>query len=419
MRTFEDDVLILRRSPFVLAAACAAVCLGAALAIAGWSSVAGPGLGLAVAWIGAGSLLYAWARNPGRAERPARARADRRGLFLNDALVIEAARLRGGWVQPRAHELPSVRIRVRGRADLELAVRNLEEARALLRALEIDAMRAPVRFWTFARPLGEWHAWPALRWAVCVLAPCLLLGLVAGRDAPFALALATVALVALFAGVVVPTRVTVGADGVLVRWLGTERFVAWSSVVEIEPFDGGVLLALAGGRWLTLRTPPAHERYHPEREAMTERMLVAWRSHGRSEADDALARLLRREGGRTREWVRSMRGLLRGENGYRRAAMPPERLWRVLEDAGADSTVRLGAALALAPSLDDAGRDRLRAAAAACAQPRVRVALATAASSAGASVPDEDIAAALDAIDATLPVTSATDGTLDVNGTPG
>jgi hypothetical protein len=412
MPTFEDDVLILRRSRAVLATACAPVGLGAALAVAGWSAGASPvvGLGLAVAWIGAGSLLYAWARNPGRVERPARARADYRGLFLNDTLAIAARRVRGGWVQPPVKALPSVHICARGPADLELAVRDLDAARALLCALEVDPARAPARFWTFARPLGEWHEWRACARAVCVLALFVVLGLVAGREAPFALALAAVALITLCAGVVVPTRVTVGADGVLLRWLGTERFVAWSSVVAIEPFDGGVVLALASGRWLTLRTPLGHERHHPEREAMVERMLVAWRASRGSEADDAVARLLQREGGRTREWVRSMRGLVRRETEYRRAAMPPERLWRVVEDPSADTTVRLGAALALAPSLDEAGRDRLRAAADACAQPRVRVALATAASSAGASVPDEDIAAALDAIDATLPVASTGDG---------
>jgi hypothetical protein len=104
-----------------------------------------------------------------------------------------------------------------------------------------------------------------------------------------------------------------------------------------------------------------------------------------------------------------MRRLLCPENGYRHAAMPPERLWRVVEDPSADGTVRTGAALALAPSLDDAGRERLRAAADASVEPRVRVALATAATSAGASVPDEDLAAALDAIDATLPAGTVAD----------
>ncbi len=108
---------------------------------------------------------------------------------------------------------------------------------------------------------------------------------------------------------------------------------------------------------------------------------------------------MRRAGGRTQEWVRAMRAIVRSEHGYRTGAMPPERLWRVIEDPCADRAARTGAALALAPWLDNDGRERLLSAAASCAEPRLRVALSTAASDAGARGREDDLAATLDALE--------------------
>jgi hypothetical protein len=134
---------------------------------------------------------------------------------------------------------------------------------------------------------------------------------------------------------------------------------------------------------------------------MIERMRAAWRPHAPRAAEEPAARLLRRAGARTREWVRSLRALTpQRDDGYRVAATPPERLWRFVEDPRADRAARTGAALALAPSLDEQGRARLRAAADACAEPSVRMALAVAARGAGRAESDEDLAAVLDAIEA-------------------
>jgi hypothetical protein len=116
--------------------------------------------------------------------------------------------------------------------------------------------------------------------------------------------------------------------------------------------------------------------------------------------DEEAARLLHRAGGRTQEWVRAMRAIVApSQHGYRTGAVPPERLWRVVEDPRADRIARMGAALALSPSLDFEGRERMREAAASCAEPRIRVALTTAASDAGARGKDEDLAAILDALE--------------------
>ena len=397
--TFDDDVLIARRSGPVLAAALSPLAFGAALASAGPEPTLV--LGLALLWLGLGAVLYVWARSPCVVERPAHAVADARGLSLDGRLVLAASRVTGGWLETRASGPPIVRLRaarplLSGRRAVDVVVRNVEQGRALLAALEVDPAHAAAHYLVLARPLGEPRSFAR---AGTLLALILAFGVVAGQSAPAALALAVVALFALVLGAVVPTRVTVGADGVLVRWLGTTRFVPWSTVVAIEEFDGGIVLALEGGNWLTLRTPADHERHQPERSAMIERMRVAWRAHGRTMAGDPAARLVQRAGANTREWVKAMRRVVRPAHGYRTPALAPEHLWRVVEDACVDRHARTGAALALAPSLDEDGRYRMRAAACACAEPRLRAALQTAATETGAAAPDDEVAAALDALE--------------------
>jgi hypothetical protein len=394
MPTFQDDVLLVRRRPLVIATAAAPGLVGFLFAAAGHPSSLG--LGLALMWLGLGFALYVWARGIGARERPARLRADAAGLHLDRRSVIAHERIRSGWVEPRPLASPIVHLRIRWLGSVGVVVRDLEQARALVRALGVDPGRASAEYWTLARPLGEPRSFAR---AATLLAVVMAFGVVAGQVAPVALALAVVTLLVVFVGAAVPTRITIGADGLLLRWLGTLRFVPWASVTSVEAFDGVVVVAIDGGSWLTLRTPADHERYQPERAAMMERMRVAWRARVHARPDEETARLLRRAGGRTQEWLREVRAIARSEEGYRAAAMPQERLWRVLEDPGADRLARTGAALALAPSLDDEGRGRLLEAAAACAEPRLRVALTTAASDAGARGREDDLAATLDALE--------------------
>jgi hypothetical protein len=404
MHPFEDDVLVVRPNRLAALAAGAPVAIGCVLAGVGLAAGASAfvGLGLAVAWVGAATLLYAWDRELGRVEHTARARVDARGLHLDGALALPGSSVRAGWVQPDVQRgLPSVRLRTRPYGWLEIVVRDTTAARALLEALDGDGPPAPVRFWTCARPLCEPQRHGR---AACLLGLFVLLGIVLGHAVPLALVLAVASLFALCAGVAFPTRLTVGADGVLMEWLGTERFVAWADVAAVQAFDGGVVLALSRERWITLRTPAASEHLDPAGEAMVERIQTAWRADRRAAGlhDEAAARLLQREGCRTREWVRAIRTLAGGdEPGYRRAAVLPERFWRVVEDPGADATSRIGAAVALSPSLDEAGKERMLAASETCVEPRVRIALATTATTEEGSS-DEDLAAALDAIDSAV-----------------
>jgi hypothetical protein len=392
---FDEDAFVIRRNLRSLGAAATVVILGAAAA----GSMGLVALGLWVAWLGLGALAYGWARSPGAAPVPVRVCADARGLSTDGVLVLPASKVVGGWVQPRPHASPIVHVHgVRGRR-LRLAVRDVEQGRALLRALSIDPARVSAHYWAMARPLGEPRVFAH---AGLLLALTVAVGLVVGPAVPPVFAVALVALIVLFAGIVLPTRVVVGGDGILLRWLGTVRFVSWSRVTDVEPFDGGVMLSLGadhdgGDEWLTLRMPEDHQRYHPERDAMVERIFAAHRAHAAAAGAEPLARLLGRAGGRTRDWVREMRSLVRPVPGFRVASVPLERLWRVVEDPRADRDARTGAAIALAPALHDDDRARLRAVADGCAEPRLRVALATAAKE--ASAPDDALAEALDALE--------------------
>ncbi len=400
MDVFDEDAFVVRRSVRVLGAAATVVILGAAVA----GSVGFVALGLWVAWVGLGALAYGWARSPGAVPEPVRVRADASGLSADGVIELPASRIVGGWVQPRPYASPIVHVRGLGGSHVRLAVRDVEQGRALLQALAIDASHVSADYWAMARPLGEPRTFAHVG---LLLALTIAVGVIVGPAVPPVFAVALVALIVVFAGVVVPTRVVVGGDGVLLRWLGTVRFVPWRSVTDVEPFDGGVMLSLGAAgddEWLTLRMPEEHQRYHPERDAMVERMVSALRSYtsqasqaslGQVARPEPLARLLGRAGGRTRDWVRTMRALVRPVPEFRAASVPVDRLWHVVEDPSADREARTGAAIALAPTLQDGGQARLRSVADGCAEPRLRIALTTAAAEARAS--DEALAEALDA----------------------
>ena len=303
-------------------------------------------------------------------------------------------------MQPRPHASPIVHVRATGGRHVRIVVRDVEQGRALLRALALDASRVSAHYWAMARPLGEPRAFGH---AGALLGLTLATGLVVGPSVPPVFAVALVALIVLFAGLVLPTRVVVGGDGVLLRWLGTVRFVPWSRVTGDR--------AVRWRRHARARHPrPATKSGSPcgcpRSTSATTRSATRWSSAWSPRGErtrplarpEAVSRLLGRDGGRTREWVRAMRALVRPAQGFRAASVPAERLWRVVEDPRADRETRTGAAIALAPTLHDADQARLRAVAEGCAEPRLRIALATAAVEARA--PDDVVAEALDALEA-------------------
>jgi hypothetical protein len=160
------------------------------------------------------------------------------------------------------------------------------------------------------------------------------------------------------------------------------RFYPYAEIVDLFPADNGVQLLTKKGT-VNLATSPARHRsyaqYYERRDAVAVRIregLTAFRA-GQGAAN--VAALVSRSGRTAEDWLKALRDLATGGE-YRSAAVPSDQLWRIAEDPSSPPSARVGAAVALRSSLDEAGRSRLRAAASATVSPRVRVALDRAAS---------------------------------------
>jgi hypothetical protein len=193
-----------------------------------------------------------------------------------------------------------------------------------------------------------------------------------------------------------PTRILVGADAVVIRWMGRERRLRLDDIEHVVRAPGRLRLVL--------RTEEEIELVYPGK-VPTEEDLAHWAAQGLSAGPVELGRAgarieevlaacpreregapelsLERGSRRTEEWLRHLRsvgGSARAERSdYRRPALPPERLWRLVEDPGSPPGARAGAAVALCHGLDEPGKRRMRIAAEATALPGMRVLLESAA----------------------------------------
>lgn len=104
---------------------------------------------------------------------------------------------------------------------------------------------------------------------------------------------------------------------------------------------------------------------------------------------------LARRGRAVQSWLSSLSRVGSGADAdHRHAAVTPESLWRILEDGASAPDERAGAAAALAASLDESGRTRLRLAAASTADLRLASVF-----EAAALGNDDDVALALERVE--------------------
>jgi hypothetical protein len=192
---------------------------------------------------------------------------------------------------------------------------------------------------------------------------------------PWVMGLVTIAYVLVFLPTVLPARISVGHDGIRVRWLGNQRFIAFSSIERATTTPLGIELALVGERKVDLHLTLRDNDENQQRDRLLERITEGRaRQHGRARADEEA--VLARGTRDVETWIRDLTTLGHGEGaGYRVNAIPRERLWEIVENPAADPSAREGAAVALHGTLDDSGRARLRALANETASPRLRVAL--------------------------------------------
>lgn len=355
--------------------------LAAILTFAISATTRSPAAILAPPLLAGGAILhyFNWKKKPNAKREREHVVASRAALRIGD-LTIPRDRIERALLIPRKGDEPMVvRVERRLRPVIDLTVRDEAEGRELLRALGFDASQTVVRFRALASAAAE-H-WRAASFAVRALPLVAALLVIGARSVPHGswLFLAVLALAVL--PTLIPTWVEVGADGVLVRWIGMKRFIGASTIAGVSTFEEvrggarrfGVRLALDGGKTVSL---PMHNREsNDDASALAERVRETIEACKRGDAESSAALLDRGERS-IGEWVRRLKSVGAGASAtLRTAAVDTERLWSLLESPNAAPKDRAAAAVALSTTEQDGAKARIRVAASAVAEPRLRVAM--------------------------------------------
>jgi len=340
----------------------------------------------------------------GHHETPGRITADGRGILRDGALVVPREKIRQGfvlagigtWLVRFDHGF--------GRRRTEIAVSSVEEGRALLKTLGLDASQTVATVRGMSRVLG------ASRWKMIPLAFIPVVTAVAGgfltraTGAPHMASILMPLLVIAMASVfLIPTTIRVGADGILTRWAGSERFYSYRDIERVTQFEAsfgsrkdiGLELGLRNGQSVRLAVREKQLNAQ-ESNLLFERVREAIEVY-REGAAGIDASALARSGRETSDWIRTLKSIGAGAGAdMRTASVPVERLLGLVLDSTARAIDRASAAVALTPVLADDERTRIRVAAEAAASPKLRVALEKA--SAGAD--DDALAEALSELEA-------------------
>ncbi len=261
---------------------------------------------------------------------------------------------------------------------IELQAVDEAEGRQLLRSLGLDVDQSLAVF----RGMSRLHTNGWLAAGVNVLLSTLMVGLgvamgqlFGGGGAALCFGLVLIAMLVLN---VAPARVEVGADGVLLRWLGHKRFIPHGEIVDAQVALRGqfrsrrkvVVLQLASGGSLDI--PVATAMFDFGRaSALAARIRQAVAGRARA-GDSAHLEALPRRVGSYLDWVRALRAQL---SSHRSGHLPVDRLWRVIEDPQGPATERAAAAVSLSEKLSSPDRSRLKQVAEATAAPRLRIVL--------------------------------------------
>lgn len=296
--------------------------------------------------------------------------ADARGLSVDGELVLPRQTILRTRVRDEAHGGYSVIVEGRGFTPTHTV--HVESAR-IAQALADTLEQAP-------REVVEFDALPPwahrMRWLTIVLttSPWILFNLL--RHMPGWSVLVVIGLYGVIAlPMILPQKIAIGDDGILLRWAGRRRFVPFALLRDARATPLGVELELEDDRALEIRLTHRSDAEAARRTAILERIEEGLEHHRALEPaeDEALLTQGDRELG---AWIQEMSMLGTADAyGYRTIAIPRERLWAVLENPGADPSARQGAALALRARLDDDERERLASIGQKTASPRLRVSI--------------------------------------------
>jgi hypothetical protein len=347
---------------------------------------------------------------------------------------IALGEIRQGWIEdiPGEGDACDVLLRLRNGRDVVVRVASRAEGESLLRVARVSVadrvLRVPLRSLASSQRFGELMGVVSL----ALLLPFLLAG--AGgllwtllgflrRGSPMddmrGLPILVTLLLALTAFSLLGVRwlarfirqreVIVGTDGIALTGFGRHRFIAYSRVRRIARVAQGVRLFLNDSVSVLLPTiadagaplpltpgvdaprDPAsakplfargasiealYRRDVTRRETLFDRVDQAMRARGQSRVSAVQLAELDRRSRSVSAWRDDLRALLAVEgSGYRGAALGPDQLAEVVEDAGAPTERRVAAAVALSGKGDDEAKRRVRVAVEACADRDLRAAL--------------------------------------------
>jgi hypothetical protein len=277
------------------------------------------------------------------------------------------------------------------------------EGNAILRALGMTPATSTTEF-SFDSPLAQRISSPAF-WIFLFL-PALAIPLGQGLMLWPVLLLLLPWYAVLFL-LAIPRKLRIGLDGVTIRWLWQRRFFPYREIRTVRQEDTSLWLELAGGqrielsaRWLAQRWDTGQFKEvvgFGSRKAYLTTVFCFLQEVCQSRASSAGGEvlLLPPPGRRLADWLGDLRAVLRPRHQDFRsdAGSDPELYWEMLEDPRVPSLQRAAAAVALGPTLDRRGQERLRVASEAVADPGLRAAL-----DASSSEDDEALLRALEAI---------------------
>jgi uncharacterized membrane protein (UPF0136 family) len=332
-------------------------------------------------------------------------RLDDQALWAGDERLVGREEVAQAFVSSNAKGGALLRLHTRRGArrsmPLTLALAREVDGEALMRALRLDASRSVASYQVGSRLMmhrrarnlglalfaaGVLLAFGALSLdgAVSFL-PAFIMG-------PFTIVATLLSMLGFSLALIWPSRILVGPDGVVIRWLGTSRRIPLGELESVAQEPGTLRLALRSGEVIELsypgKAPSAEHLAAWQQQGITSGVAELGRAGARIEEaleahrrGHAIAPELSLERGtrETREWLRQIRAVSGGAQaekaGYRKQVVEPDKLWTLVENPSMTPTARVGAAVALAGTLDEAGRARLRIAAEASALPGVKGAL--------------------------------------------
>jgi hypothetical protein len=370
----EPNAIVRWASPAMLAVV-------VALAIAGGKSAL-PAFPALVGVVAVASMLirrWNWAPKT----TPGKVTADDEGIRRDGVLVLPRAEIKQGFVVAGSGTWLVRLDRGFARRRTDIAVSSVEEGRALLRALGLDASQTAATVRGMSRMFAV-QGWKMVPFVFGMVFAAMLCGFAARtlHNPQFFAAFMPLFMLAFASTMLIPTKIRVGADGILTRWAGAEKFYGYREIERVAQYESGfgtrkyvgVELTLRSGK--SVRLPVGQKMLNQEESNLLfERVREAIEVY-REGAAGIDASALARSGRETTDWVRALKSLGAGAGAdMRTAGVPIESLLGVVTDSAARAIDRASAAVALTPVLGDEDRTRIRVAADAAASPKLRVAL--------------------------------------------